>query len=290
VGSDVAPTATAGATAPAHGTPAAWLKRTLSAALLVPAFVWIVAGAPSWAFPVLVVAVSAAAAWELMRLTGVGALYAALGTVGAAAITAGFAPAAEILLPGYAMLVLTLVVLAVVSAPLWTGTGPATGALGAALLAAVYPGWLLGFAVSLHGRADGAALVLFLTGVTWVGESVAYLVGSAVGRHRLAPRLSPGKTVEGSLAQVLGSVVAAGGLGAWLLPDCAVGLLVLAGALIGAVGQVGDLAESALKRGAGVKDAGGLIPGHGGVLDRVDGLLFNVPVFYYVWTLVGCER
>jgi phosphatidate cytidylyltransferase len=104
-------------------------------------------------------------------------------------------------------------------------------------------------------------------------------VGRRFGRHRLAPRLSPGKTVEGGVAQLAASVVAA--LAGAPLVGMAAAEAVAVGILLGVVGQLGDLSESFLKRSAGVKDAGHLIPGHGGLLDRLDSLLFCVPALYY---------
>jgi phosphatidate cytidylyltransferase len=100
--------------------------------------------------------------------------------------------------------------------------------------------------------------------------------------------VSPKKSVEGAIAQVLASVGTGAVLGAWLLPSCGPGMALGAGALLGVVGQFGDLAESAIKRSLGTKDTGGLIPGHGGVLDRIDSLLFNLPAFFYVSRLAGC--
>ena len=102
--------------------------------------------------------------------------------------------------------------------------------------------------------------------------------GSTIGRHKLAPVVSPRKTVEGAVAQVVASVAdRRWRCGAWLLPACGLPVAPAAGALLGVIGQVGDLAESAIKRSVGTKDTGGLIPGHGGVLDRIDSLLFNLP-------------
>src|SRR4029077_1464136 len=128
----------------------------------------------------------------------------------------------------------------------------------------------------------------FVVGVTWIGETAAYSVGSTLGRRPLAPVVSPKKTVEGGLAQVVASMAAAAALGAWLLPACALAAMVAIGALLGVVGQIGDLAESVLKRTVGLKDTAAIIPGHGGVLDRIDSLLFNLPAFYYVSRLAGC--
>ena len=158
------------------------------------------------------------------------------------------------------------------------------------LLAVMYVGWLLGFGILLHHTSPlGDELVLFVVGVTWVGETAAYVVGSTLGRHKLASIISPRKTVEGAIAQVVASIGTGAALGAWLLPACGSILAVGAGALLGVIGQFGDLAESAIKRSVGTKDTGRLIPGHGGVLDRIDSLLFNLPAFYYFSLLAGCQ-
>jgi phosphatidate cytidylyltransferase len=175
----------------------------------------------------------------------------------------------------------------VLAIPLWR-----TGALSAApaamaLLAFVYVGAMLGHAVWLHRLPEGPWLLLVLLGTTWVGETAAYLVGSTLGRHKLAPVVSPNKTIEGALAQVITSVLAAVGLGAWLVPTASAAFWAGAGVLLGVVGQIGDLVESAIKRSAKAKDAGGIIPGHGGLLDRLDSLLFNLPAFFYYVVLTG---
>ena len=109
-------------------------------------------------------------------------------------------------------------------------------------------------------------------------------------KAKLAPMVSPNKTVEGAAAQVVASLVAAFVLRPWLAATWPALWVIAAALLLGVVGQVGDLAESVVKRSLGAKDTGGLIPGHGGVLDRLDGLLFNVPAFYYLVTLGGATR
>lgn len=131
---------------------------------------------------------------------------------------------------------------------------------------------------------DGFLLVMFPVAVTALTDSASYFVGKRFGRRRLAPRLSPGKTVEGSIGGLVGAVITGyiaglfmGDVGTLVLtpPVCAVIALFL-----GIAGQLGDLSESLLKREAGVKDSGSLLPGHGGVLDRFDSLLFTVPLAY----------
>jgi len=275
----------------------AW-KRVASAVVLIPVFVWITTGAPTWVFQLLVVASSVVACAELARMfertgrpistwltVGVGG---ALTASFAASLYAGLGDNGNPLrgMPG-PELALVVGVLLICSAPLWTPGRPLVESTANTLFGAIYVGWLLGYAIWLQGRAGGPQLVLFLVGVTWAGESAAYLVGSSMGRHRLAPILSPRKTVEGAIAQVLVSVAAALALGAWLLPACGLAGAAGGGVLLGVIGQVGDLAESAIKRSIGTKDTGGLIPGHGGMLDRIDSLLFNAPALYlyslYAW-------
>jgi phosphatidate cytidylyltransferase len=214
-----------------------------------------------------------------------------LGVVAGSAVTAAFAAAG--MLPPFALptAVLTAAVLVVLAAAIWRGPAPSTEPAANTLLAVLYVGWLLGYGILLHQTSSrGDALVLFVVGVTWVGETMAYMVGSTLGRHKLAPVISPRKTVEGAVAQVVAAVLTAAALGAWLLPECGLGVAVAGGALLGVVGQVGDLAESVVKRSVGAKDTGGIIPGHGGVLDRIDSLLFNLPAAFYFFSLFAVCR
>lgn len=159
---------------------------------------------------------------------------------------------------------------------------PAAGISSSALLLVAFP---LSFTVRLHGLAqEGPRLLLFALVITWVGDTAAYFVGRGLGKHWLAPHLSPKKTWEGSAASFAGSLLVGAVFTRWLsapLPH----LLAMAG-IANIAGQVGDLLESAYKRSAGVKDSGGLLPGHGGVLDRIDALILAIPVVWYYWTLV----
>ena len=130
--------------------------------------------------------------------------------------------------------------------------------------------------------ALGLAWYLLAQIVTWLTDVAAYLVGRTWGRRKLAPAVSPGKSVEGALGGLVGGALAAwGAAAAFGLPVAPVAALV-GGAVLSALGQLGDLAESLLKRQAGVKDSGTLIPGHGGILDRIDSLLFVATATYYL--------
>lgn len=161
--------------------------------------------------------------------------------------------------------------------------------LGATVLGVFYVGWLGGHLGLLRGlplsagHPDrlGAFVVYFTLLITWAGDTGAYFVGRTFGRRPLFPAVSPKKTVEGAVGGVLASILAGVVGGAWLLPDLDLRDRVLLGAVGGIVGPVGDLVESLLKRDFGVKDAGEVIPGHGGVLDRFDSLFFVAPVVYY---------
>ena len=140
----------------------------------------------------------------------------------------------------------------------------------------------MSYAVRLHGAgALGPWILLFALVITWVGDTAAYFVGRALGKHPFAPRLSPKKTWEGAIASMAAALLVG-----WLLstrinvPAPVVLGLAAAGNI---AGQTGDLLESAFKRSAGVKDSGTILPGHGGILDRIDALILTIPVVWYYW-------
>jgi phosphatidate cytidylyltransferase len=140
------------------------------------------------------------------------------------------------------------------------------------------PGALLGF---LRLEA-GAAWIVFVVTITLISDTAAYFVGRALGRHRMAPYLSPKKSWEGAAGGLIGATIT----GMLLIPLLGLPITLAAGALLGAVGsvagQIGDLAESLIKRQVNIKDSGHIIPGHGGILDRLDSHLFTGPVLYYL--------
>jgi phosphatidate cytidylyltransferase len=163
---------------------------------------------------------------------------------------------------------------------------PSAGISASGLILIAFP---LSFAIPLHAAgSQGPALLLFAMVIIWVGDTAAYFVGRSIGRYKLAPHLSPKKTWEGTVASFIGSLIVAVVFARYLtvpLPH------LLAMAAVGNVaGQVGDLLESAYKRSAGIKDSGSILPGHGGVLDRIDALILAIPVVWYYWVLVYAPR
>ncbi|GJL55421.1 MAG: phosphatidate cytidylyltransferase [Nitrospirales bacterium] len=144
-----------------------------------------------------------------------------------------------------------------------------------------YIGLCLGHLLLIRKLPSGDLLIFFVIVVTWAADTGGYYIGASMGKRPIAPRLSPKKTVEGFLAGIIFSVILAIVSHVWFLPSLPLFDCLIIGILLACVGLLGDLAESAFKRSAGVKDSGSLIPGHGGILDRIDSLLLTAPAFYY---------
>ena len=163
---------------------------------------------------------------------------------------------------------------------------PAAGISTSGLILVAFP---LSFAIRIHGsRTQGPPLLLFAMVIIWVGDTAGYFVGRSIGKHALAPHLSPKKTWEGTVASFLGSLIVAVVFARFMTVPL---VHLLAMAAVGNVaGQVGDLLESAYKRSSGIKDSGSLLPGHGGVLDRINALILAIPVVWYYWILVYSPR
>jgi len=250
------------------------MKRIATAAVMVPVFTWIVLFAPYEIFRAALLIVGALAYLEFHALArGTGADGARIPTwmgvaAGAALLYAPEPAIVAILIAG------TTMALALHSADL-TDALPSAGAVtlgslyifgawrAAAEIRLISPHWLM--------------LAMLLS---WVGDTFAYYTGKAIGRHKLASRVSPAKTWEGSAGSVVGAMLAGILYAHYLIPGATLAEVLIASAAGNLAGQIGDLCESALKRGAGVKDSGTLLPGHGGWLDRIDSSLFAVPVVY----------
>lgn len=237
--------------------------------------------------------VSALAAWELYRMAaagGVRPLAAGIGLAAALPLVVQAWYQGVFVVP---LSLLAVIMIALVALAIWQRgvDGRPLAAVSITVFGVLYTAGALSFAYGLRyhrwtvDAAAGTALLLFPMVLTWASDIGAYFVGRAVGRHKLIPAVSPGKTVEGSVGGLVGTVLVA-----WLYvvfvlrPVAHLSLtplsILLVGVAISVAAQLGDLAESLFKREAGVKDSSRLIPGHGGVLDRIDSLLFVLPVAY----------
>ncbi|HWF10254.1 MAG TPA: phosphatidate cytidylyltransferase [Bryobacteraceae bacterium] len=250
------------------------MKRVVTALCLVPIAVYTALFAPPWLVVAVVGIVAVLAFREYAAITG---SFAPLGY--GAGILILVAPQHETIL---------LMILSAMAAMclMLAAEDPAKGLMRVSALTLgiiyVFGSWKTG--LLLHDL--NPHWLMFGLMVNWVGDTGAYYVGKNFGRHKLAPAVSPGKTWEGAAASAVTGVA----FGMIYLPLTIKGTsLIVAGLLALAVnvaGQVGDLAESAIKRGAGVKDSGSLLPGHGGLLDRVDSTMFALPVLYTVLTFL----
>jgi phosphatidate cytidylyltransferase len=248
------------------------MKRILTALVLLPLVLYVILLGPWWSFYAVLTAVALLCFHEY---AGIAAAYG-VGNLG----PLGYAAGLWLLLAGEeTLLALTLLLLAALALTLRLDDLAKSMPRAAVLVfGVVYIFGCWRFAVLLRNASP--YWLTFALALSWVGDIAAYYVGRSLGRHRLAPVISPKKSWEGSAASVVASV-----LFGWLflhatLPAVPVWHAIALAAVGNAAGQLGDLAESAIKRGAGVKDSGTILPGHGGFLDRVDSTLFALPVVY----------
>lgn len=256
-------------------------RRVYSALVFFPLFYVLVRHLPPAAFSLFVAIGILLAQYEYYRLhfRGPSSPPMGLGLALGLLVAAGFAVPGLLTEPA----TITFIVMAVLVSHVLAGRELTAGLLDTAVIAfgVFYVAWLLGHLILIRHMADGSFLIFFLFLVTWANDTAAYYVGTYLGRHPMAPRISPKKTWEGAVGGLVGSVAAAFACRAWFLGSLGVADAAVLGLLIGIAAPLGDLGESVLKRSAGVKDSGGIIPGHGGVLDRVDSLIFTAPVLYY---------
>ena len=262
------------------------MTRLLSGAVLVLLVIALVWFAPALVFLIAAEALLLLAFTEyaaLARASGFDVPLLAAGT--AAALTC--AAFARLAFGGFpwvpidVVLMSALIALGALSLPGWRGGREALGSVAASAFPSLYLGLPIGALVAIRDTRGREALFLLMLTVM-VSDTAQYYGGRAVGRRLIAPVISPGKTLEGA---VVGFAFGAGIMvvvGEWWLPVIPVALRAALGVMLVALGIAGDLFESMLKRSAGVKDSSALIPGHGGVLDRIDALLFAAPAYYIV--------
>jgi phosphatidate cytidylyltransferase len=274
-------------------------QRTLTVLILIPLALYLIIWAPAWLFIaalLLIVERSVYEYFELSRRAGLGG-FPWVGYAGSAALC--LAQVADLRWPGNLVLILTVFsVLATLGVTL-VSIGDLRQYLGAAcstVFCILYVGLTLSCLIPLRlsgsllgpGEIPPDGVLLFLFAVIWADDIFAYLVGRWLGQRSIFPHISPKKTLEGTIGGLVGSLLTAAVLTRWWGSETR-GLktaMLLAG-LVAVAGQVGDLAESALKRSADVKDSGALLPGHGGVLDRMDSVIFGAPALWLALALMG---
>ncbi len=262
--------------------------RLLTAGILAPLLLWVMFGAAPWAWFVVVAAACAIGGYELFGMTHPGDPVArAIGVVMTVGVSIG------IYLGGHDPRALVTIVLGVCVAgalvPLWRlGSIDTAGLrLMSGIAGPIYVGALLTSIailrrdmVAFDGSNNGAEWVVLVLSLGWIGDTSGYFVGRFLGKNKLYPAISPKKTREGYFGAVGGSVLAAVVASLWYLPELDLTHAVALGLITGALGPMGDLVESLLKRSTGVKDSGTIIPGHGGILDRIDAVLIISPIVY----------
>ena len=248
------------------------MKRVLTALVLAPLVVWLVLSGPAW----LLFAVTALVAVICYHeYSGIAAGYPA-GSPGPLGYGAGLLLLAS---SGETALILAATaILALLLAMRADDLAVVLPRAAAAVLGVAYIFGCWKFAILL--RAASPHWLLFALALNWLGDTGAYAAGRLWGRHKLAPRVSPAKSWEGAAASIAVSLAFGYLYLTAFLPAVPPAHALLLAAVANAAGQLGDLAESAIKRGARIKDSGALLPGHGGLLDRVDSTLFTLPVVY----------
>ena len=266
------------------------MKRIITAAILIPLVLVLIFKAPFWLMPILAGVVALPAAWEFLGLANAsGARTPKILVLASIAVLLYFSFRQSYQVPpvlsGLSLLILVYCAF----------RGPLDSILkdvGSSVFCLVYIGLSMATIPWLAAQENGPSLLTYLLCVVWSGDTLALYIGRAYGRHKLAPELSPNKTWEGSVASMVGSILitllltflatllARRGSALLSYPGSVYRWIFLA-VLLNIAAQVGDLVESAIKRGAGVKDSGTLLPGHGGMLDRIDALLLAAPVLWY---------
>jgi phosphatidate cytidylyltransferase len=178
-------------------------------------------------------------------------------------------------------LVLMLAILSILFMATSEDLSSTVSKMGMTLFGILFIGFLLAYVSIIRSMVNGRVWVLFLIVTVWAGDIFALLIGSLFGKHKLYPKISPKKTFEGLIGSVVGSILVALAFSFSFLPNIEKGFCIFLAIGLGILGQLGDFTESMLKRSAQVKDSGGLIPGHGGMLDRLDSFLFSAPFLHY---------
>ena len=262
--------------------------RLATAAVAIPLLLAIIFLAPTWGWGALVVVISILAILEYLRLAfadrvGPRVVGGVLGVAIVAAAVSARAPGLWLAASLTAILPLSMSYVVLLRDDLRAGLAD----IGLIAVGLLYGGLMLPHFYWLHQLPEGAAWVTFVIAIGMAGDTGGYFVGHAIGRHKLAPHLSPGKTIEGAIGIIASSLLCAAVAKLVLFPQHGWGEILGLATAMSLIGQLGDLGESVMKRAFGAKESGALFPGHGGVLDRIDSLLFPVALVYYYLVASG---
>lgn len=257
--------------------------RIITGLLFLPIFYFVAWKLPMAYFTALVMAAAAVGQYEFYRMAHMRGFHPnkALGMVlGALVVMEFYHRLASG--PGSVLSITASTILVLIARLL--SSRPVDGAIediSSTLSGIFYVALLFAFQVSIRAGMHGRQWLVFLYFVIWASDIGAYSIGIPFGKHRLYEKISPKKSIEG----LIGALAAAAGMAllcrSWFMPPVSTGEAIALGLVLASVGTLGDLAESLFKRAAGVKDSGGIIPGHGGILDRMDSMLFAAPVLYF---------
>jgi phosphatidate cytidylyltransferase len=257
------------------------MKRWITGVIAVPILFGIVAYGGEAVFALLIIVVSLAGMQEYNRMVfGPGIGLEKMETLGIALfilLTAWYANPPVLL----AVLTFTVMIVLILNLFRIRKQGLDMSHAGQVILGIVYIPFLMSHLILIRQTPSGVLWIFFVLVMAFAGDIAAFYVGRRLGKHKLYPEVSPGKTVEGTIGLVAGSIAGCLLFRQFFFPMLPVGHVVVLGLMGSVIGQFGDLCESVLKRAAGVKDSGTLFPGHGGILDRLDCLMFITPFVYY---------
>lgn len=258
------------------------LKRWITGLAALPFLIWLISKGGCFAFAVVISIVSIIALQEYFKIVlypqsenGFGSVSIPAYLIGLMIICGAYYNSIKIV---PALIVLNLLISSLMSLKRFGTDKNAPWLVAKQLMGLIYIPLFLSYLILIRNTSEGIPWIYFILIIVFAGDIGALYAGTYLGRHKLCPEVSPGKTIEGSIGGLTANLCAGGVLKHLFFPEYSWWVSILFFILVGVAGQLGDLFESELKRSAGVKDSGGLLPGHGGILDRIDALLFAAPV------------